>query len=256
MRQKENKTTSSKCHTFSDTMPAFQGHERDQVPSLTEPHMIVTTKALPETSVISLYSTDDNSFNNNSFSNSSLLYDDECPSCDVGGKIAAAVVVSLICGLITGAALMYFYKKKCQKTYELPLPPKDYDLTEARLDVNRNDDSTYDSDIPIVDDQTGIIKNHKKLERLVKKPTQKTEEPIEIPSAATPLIHYYESPGEDNPAIVVTPSSAKSIVDEGTNFYSNTGVAASINQPYESLDIIPEEVEYENSKLNNYEPVA
>ncbi|KAK0040568.1 hypothetical protein Bpfe_029996 [Biomphalaria pfeifferi] len=192
-----------------------------------------------------------------STSNTSIQYDDEadCPSCDIGGRIAGAVIGSLLCGFLLGAGLMYFYLKKFQNIYEEPVPPKDYDLPDTRLDVNRNDGSTYESSIPMGGDQAGI-KNHKKLERLVKKPTQKTQEPIEIPSAATPLIHFYESPGEDNPGIVVTPSSTKSIVDDSGIMYSNTGAESLNTQPYESLDIIPEEVEYENSKFNNYEQMT
>ena len=70
----------------------------------------------------------------------------------------------LYCSIVT-------YHSRYQNTYDVPAPPKDYDLADTGLDVNRNDDSTYDSGVPTASDQSGNAKNHKKLERLVKKST-------------------------------------------------------------------------------------
>lgn len=184
-----------------------------------------------------------------------LPADIKCSDCDVSGRIAGAVIGSLIGGLILGAALTYLYLTKRGSTSRgEPLPPKDYDVTNVHFDVNRNDEAAYDNGLDVGPDKG--VKGHKKLERLAKT-TPSAPVDIEIPSVATPLILSYDSPGEDNPGIVTTPSSSKSLADSNlsVDIYSNQGQGMALNQPYEALDIIPEEVEYENSKCNEYEQV-
>ncbi|CAL1528896.1 unnamed protein product [Lymnaea stagnalis] len=188
--------------------------------------------------------------------NKELPADITCFDCDVSGRIAGAVIGSLIGGLILGAALTYLYFNKRGLTYRgEPMPPKDYDVSDVHFDVNRNDEVAYDNGAEVSVDTKGV-KGHKKLERLAKAtPTAPVD--IEIPSVATPLILSYDSPGEDNPAVVITPSSNKSLVESNPlgDMYSNQGQGIALNQPYEALDIIPEEVEYENSRCNDYEQV-
>ncbi|XP_059170167.1 uncharacterized protein LOC131951791 [Physella acuta] len=188
---------------------------------------------------------------------------EDCQVCNNSGQIAGAVIGSLIGGFLLGAAVVYWFMKRPLSRLNSPkqvhIPRKDYDQPEAaHFDVNRNDEAVYETayqDTEVNTDLAGV-KSHKKLERIAKS-TQKSPTNIEIPLAATPLIVSLESPGEDNHGVVTTPVGTKTILaDLGNSMYTNTGKESLLSQPYETLDIIPEEVEYENSKYNTYEPIS
>ncbi|BFZ09591.1 hypothetical protein BsWGS_12629 [Bradybaena similaris] len=169
-----------------------------------------------------------------------------CPAA-VRCNTAAAVTGSLIAGFVLGAVVTYCVQLVLRRRSQR-IPPKDYAVTASRqYDVNRNNDGS----IHITTAQSRV-KEHKKLERLV---THTSPGDSQTTPAAAPLIssRAEATPTTNQPGTPTSTSLAPAAHDVT---YANIGAVSILSHPYDTLDIIPEESEYENPRSSVYEGIS
>uniref|UniRef100_A0A0B6Y8X5 Uncharacterized protein n=1 Tax=Arion vulgaris TaxID=1028688 RepID=A0A0B6Y8X5_9EUPU len=170
-------------------------------------------------------------------------------------QLVVAVLTSLLAGFILGVTVTYVLLL-FRRTRKQAIPPKDYDVRESsHFDVNRNNDEIVDfsTHAELTPADQGV-KEHKKLERLFKK-HRSSPGNVEVPTSSLPLI---QGADRAHATTAVDTSSGRTNMTNlpgagQDGLYANVGAAGALSQPYDVLDIILEESEYESSKGNNSE---
>ncbi|XP_012937560.1 uncharacterized protein LOC101849690 [Aplysia californica] len=200
-----------------------------------------------------------------------------------------AVVFAALGGIVLGVVLTLLFFKLFHKRAQR-LPPKDYIREESTVgtedvvlvsanpapdtrrrksgDQGAEPEVHYTGSDSQRGDSEGVTKGHKKLERLVK-PSKHLPADVEIPQAATPLIdeqedsndHPYTDVGEQGTTTTSgTPSNNNLPPEENGEgegkLYTNFGETSKLEQPYDMLNVIPEEVEYTNTMFSTYQPLT
>ncbi|GFO49105.1 hypothetical protein PoB_007561000 [Plakobranchus ocellatus] len=209
---------------------------------------------------------------------------DDCGGA-LAGAIVASLLIGLVVGALAMYLAQRYSKKR--KMGIPPKDYSEADTSALDVNMNNGESTASPADTGATTQAQPQVKGHKKLERLSKqgpkpipapKPTilgLKTK-PNERCSVETPLIYIGPRTNDGDNNLEALPSgdkndSSKSVHphqtvgslsgddDNGGNgdndddneddgLYTNIGLDAAMSQPYDSLDVIPEEVEYANTQ--------